>query len=127
MSANSGKMYNLTPVMRCTVTRRMLNRNVILMDSLISIGEFNPKTDGAYDNVKTFPLKVKRGKLFVCVESNNPVDIAVSNSDGTCIKFKKSVTNDTIVTELMKKETLALVIGIFRGDKAELRLKAWME
>ena len=105
----------------------MLGRNAVLMDSSISIGEFDPNADGAYDNVKTFPLNAKRGKLFVSVESDNPVDVAVSNSDGTCIKFKKSVINDTIVTELTKKETLALVIGIFRGDKAKLRLKAWME
>ncbi|MCL2608271.1 MAG: hypothetical protein FWD92_06995 [Methanomassiliicoccaceae archaeon] len=105
----------------------MLGRNVILMDSSISIGEFDPDKDGAYDNVKTFPLNAKRGKLSISVHSDNPVDVAVSDSGGTCMKFKRSVVDDTIVLELRKKETLALVIGIFRGDKAKLRLKAWME
>jgi hypothetical protein len=98
------------------------------MDEKLPIGEFDPAADGAYRNVKTFPLNVKEGKrLLIKVSSDAPVDMAVSNSDGICIKFKDSILDDTVIIETAKKETLMLVIGVFRGDKAELRIKAWME
>jgi hypothetical protein len=103
-------------------------KEIILIDTSLTLGEFDPHADGAYRNVKTFPLEVKQGKkVFVSVESDKPVDIALSNSDGICIKFKESVINDKIEVTAAKKETVALVLGIFRGDKADLKLKAWME
>ena len=99
----------------------------MVFDTSISIGEFDPSVDGAYRNVKTFPLNVKKGELFISVNSDKPVDIAVSNSDGICIKFKESILCDTIgPIETVKKETMALIVGTFRGDKAELRIEAWM-
>ena len=105
------------------------NKGTILLDTALSLGEFDPSADGAYRNVKSFPLNVKQNReLFVSLNSDNPVDVAVSNSDGICIKFKDSVTNDTMgPIATAKKETMALVIGIFRGDKAEVKIKAWME
>ena len=104
-------------------------KETILLDRSLSLGEFDPYAEGAYRNVKSFPLDVKPGKeLFVAVSSDNPVDVALSNSDGICIKFKDSILNDTIgPIGTVKKEKIALVLGIFRGDTAELRIKAWMQ
>jgi hypothetical protein len=109
------------------MTRTPSGKKNMLLDVAISVGEFDPSVDGAYRNVKTFPLNVKKGLLFVSVDSDRPVDIAMSNSDGVCIKFKDSVLCDVVgPVEMTKKETVALVVGIFRGDKAELGIKAWM-
>jgi len=98
-----------------------------IFDQSITIGEFDPSADGAYRNVKVFPLSVRSGKLYVSVESDKPVDIALSDEDGTCIKFKNSILCDTLgPIDIAKKGTVALLAGVFRGDKAELRIRAWM-
>jgi hypothetical protein len=101
----------------------------VLLERSLSLGEFDPAAEGAYRNVKTFPLDVRPGKdLFISVRSDRPVDIALSDSGGICIKFKDSILNDTVgPIAITKKETIALVLGIFRGDKAELDVKVWTE
>jgi hypothetical protein len=103
----------------------MPSKREIFIESF-TIGEFDPTVDGAYRNVKTFPLSVKQGDLFVSVESDKPVDIALSNEDGICIKFKNSILSDILGPVAVKKGTVTLFAGVFRGDKAELRIKAWM-
>ncbi|MCL2712129.1 MAG: hypothetical protein FWD37_02480 [Methanomassiliicoccaceae archaeon] len=72
---------------------------------------------------------MKKGKkLFVSIISDRPIDMAMSDSGGKCIKFKESILSDTIGPfELTKKETLTLFLGIFRGDKAEPEVKVWTE
>jgi hypothetical protein len=103
-------------------------KETVLLDISLTLGEFDPSADGAYRNVKTFPLDVRNGKrIFVSVSSDIPVDAAVSDSDGICIKFRDSILNDTIDAETSKKGTFALILGVFRGDKAELKVKAWTE
>ncbi|MDR0778213.1 MAG: hypothetical protein LBE48_02080 [Methanomassiliicoccaceae archaeon] len=103
-------------------------KGTVLLDDRLTLGEFDPSAEGAYRNVKSFPLQVKQGKkLFVSVNSDNPVDVALSDSDGICIKFKGSILNDTIDIETTKKGVFALILGIFRGDKAELKVKVWTE
>ena len=97
-----------------------------LLDVSFTLGEFDPSVDGAYRNVKTFLINVRPGTLFVSVASDRPVDIAISNSDGICIKFKDSILCDTLTAETPKKEAVTLFAGVYRGDKAELRIKAWM-
>jgi len=97
-----------------------------LLNVSLTLGEFDPSADGAYRNVKTFPLSVTRGKLFISVTSDRPVDIAISNSDGICIKFKDSILCDVLTAETAKKENVTIFAGVFRGDKAELSIKAWM-
>ena len=106
----------------------MLNKKTVLFEESISIGEFDPSADGAYRNVKTFPLIVKRGRIFISADSDKPVDIALSDSDGICIKFKNSIISDTIgPIELTRKQTVTLMVGVYKGDKAELGIKVWME
>jgi len=107
----------------------LLGKKTVLLDTSLLLGEFDPHVPGAYRNVISYPLDAKQGRnLFVAVRSNNPVDIALSDSDGICIKFKDSILNDTIGPIVIeKKGTVALVLGIFRGDTAELSVKAWTE
>jgi len=95
----------------------------------LTIGEFDPEADGAYRNVKTFPLEVKAGKnLFISIDSNFPVDIAISDGKGMCIGSKYEFNSGTFGPTLLKnKETLALVLGVFRGDLAKVTLEVWME
>jgi hypothetical protein len=101
----------------------------ILFHEKLTIGEFDPEADGAYRNVKTFPIDVKKGKrLYVSISSDRPIDMALSNADGICIKFKDSILNDTIgPVETSEKGTLTLFLGVFRGDKAEPEVKVWAE
>ena len=101
----------------------------MLLSQEMTVGEFDIEADGAYRNVKSFPLTVKSGKdLFVSVDSDKPVDIAVSNEAGKCIGFKEGIQKDTFgPTHLKEKETLALVVGVFRGDLAKLKIEVWME
>jgi hypothetical protein len=101
-------------------------KNEILNVSF-TLGEFDPSADGAYRNVKTFPLQVRPGDLFISVVSERPVDIALSDGGGICIKFRESILCDTVgPVEIKKKETIALIAGIFRGDRTEISIKAWM-
>ena len=95
----------------------------------MTIGEFDLEADGAYRNVKTFPLEVKAGKnLYVSLDSNFPVDLAISDGKGMCIGSKYEFTKGTFGPTLLKnKETLALVLGVFRGDLAKITLEVWME
>lgn len=100
-----------------------------LIDSEMTVGEFDITVDGAYRNVKTMPLDVKGKKaLFLSIVSDTPVDLAISNEDGKCIWFKDHVTEGMFgPIPLARKETLALLMGVFRGDLAKMSVKAWME
>jgi hypothetical protein len=102
-------------------------KETVLLDTSLSIGEFDMSADGFYRNIKTFPLNVRKGKLSVSVESSHPVDVALSDSSGKCIKFKDSVTNEMISAETSKKETVALILGVFPGTTADLKVRARME
>jgi len=74
-------------------------------------------------------LEVKAGRnLFIEIDSNSPVDIAISNEKGMCIGSKYEFTSGTFgPTPLKNKETLALVLGVFRGDLAKITMEVWME
>ena len=106
----------------------MFGKKILLTEEL-TVGEFDPTVDGAYRNVKTFPLNVRSGKkLTVHIESDKPVDMAISNGEGKCVLFKNGALSDTIgPMPLKKKETLALVLGVFRGDLAKLKIEVWMD
>ncbi|MCL2890661.1 MAG: hypothetical protein FWF40_02065 [Methanomassiliicoccaceae archaeon] len=104
-----------------------ISKKKILFEEQITIGEFDPSVDGAYRNVKTFPVQVRPGEMFISVDSDKPVDIAVSNGSGICIKFKESILNDVIgPIRITEKDTAALAVGVFRGDKAEPKIRIWM-
>lgn len=95
----------------------------------VSLGEFDINELGGYCNVKTFRLDIKAGRdLHVRVTSDKPVDIAVSDQQGFCRCFQEGVTEGGLgPVPFLEKEVAALVLGVFRGDKANLELEAWME
>lgn len=95
----------------------------------MTVGEFDITVDGAYRNVKTLPLEVRAGKkLFISITSDVPLDMALSDSDGKCIWFKDQVKGETIgPISLSRKETLALLMGVFRGDLAKVTVEVWMD
>ena len=95
----------------------------------MTIGEFDPTVDGAYRNVITMPLEVRAGKdLYIHLESDFPVDVVLSDSTGLCIGYRYEFSSGTFgPTPLKNKETIALVLGVFRGDLAKITLEVWME
>ena len=108
----------------------LFGKKVILIEHrTLTVGEFNININGAYDNVKTFPLEVKKGrKLFVSVRSDNGVDVSVVDAKGMNESFSEAVKDKVIgPLEISEKGTMALVLGVYRGDLAHVELEAWME
>lgn len=95
----------------------------------MTVGEFDITIDGAYNNVKTFPMEVKKGKkLFVYVKSDVGVDVCVVDVKGVNEKFTEAVKEKTIgPLPIIDKGTMALILGVYRGDLAHVELEAWME
>ena len=108
----------------------LFDRKVVLVEHQnLTVGEFNIEINGAYDNVKTFPLEVKKGKkLFVSVKSDNGVDVSIVDTKGMNESFTEAVKDKTIgPLNIAEKGTMALILGVFRGDLAHVELEAWME
>jgi len=108
----------------------LFRRKIILIPpTKISLGEFDVNEPGGYHNVKTFRLAIKAGRdLHVRVTADKPVDLAVSDNQGRCRSFQEGVTEGGLgPIPFPEKEVAALVVGVFRGDKAELQLEVWME
>ena len=102
---------------------------ILIEHQTLTVGEFNININGAYDNVKTFPLEVKKGrKLFVSVKSDNGVDVSVVDTKGMNESFSEAVKDKLIgPIDIVEKGTMALVLGVYRGDLAHVELEAWME
>lgn len=108
----------------------LFDRKITLMErQSLTVGEFNIEIDGAYDNIKTFPLQVKKGKkLFVSVKSDNGVDVCVVGTDGVNKCFREAVKDSTLgPVDIPEKGTMALIFGVFRGDLAHVEFEVWME
>ena len=108
----------------------LFNRKAVLIEHQeLTVGEFNIDINGAYDNVKTFRLDVKNGrKLFVSVKSDNGVDVSVVDTKGMNENFSEAVKDKLIgPIEITEKGTMALILGVYRGDLAHVELEAWME
>ena len=108
----------------------LFNRKAVLIEHQeLTVGEFNIDINGAYDNVKTFRLDVKKGrKLFVSVKSDNGVDVSVVDTKGMNESFSEAVKDKLIgPIGITEKGTMALILGVYRGDLAHVELEAWME
>ena len=108
----------------------LFSRKVTLIEhQSLTVGEFNIDIDGAYDNVKTFRLDVKKGKkLYISVRSDNGVDVSVVDAKGMNESFSEAVKDKLIgPLNIEDKGTMALVLGVYRGDLAHVELEAWME
>lgn len=104
-------------------------KTVLIPRTEMTVGEFDPEADGAYRNVKTMPLEVRPGRdLYIQLRADAPVDLALSDGDGRCVGFRDGMTEGTFgPLPLSRKETMALMMGVFRGDLARMTIEAWME
>ncbi|MGE4274646.1 MAG: hypothetical protein AB7E27_01130 [Candidatus Methanomethylophilaceae archaeon] len=104
-------------------------KTILIAPTHMTLGEFDIEEPGGYHNVKTLPLHIKAGReLHVRIRSDRPVDLAISDQNGLCRSFREGVTDGGLgPVHFPEKELVALVLGIFRGEKAELDLEAWME
>ena len=93
------------------------------------VGEFDPPADGLYRNVSPVELTVKPNHvLYVSVKSDIPVDIVIAREDGSAVQHKdkqKEIVLGPYPTE--KHKSMGVILGVFRGDKANVTLEAWME
>ena len=108
----------------------LFGKKVTLIENQkLTVGEFNININGAYDNVKTFRLDVKKGrKLFVSIKSDNGVDVSIVDTKGMNESFSEAVKDKVIgPLDIVEKGTMALVLGVYRGDLAHVELEAWME
>ncbi len=108
----------------------LFNKKTVLLEKQdFTIGEFDITVDGAYRNIVTFPMKVKKGrKVFVSVNSDNGVDVSVVDVNGMNAKYSASVKEATIgPVPARESGTMALVFGVYRGDLAHVTVEAWME
>ena len=104
-------------------------KDILVEHQNLTVGEFNINIDGAYDNVRTFPLEVRKGKnVFVSVKSDNGVDVCVVGTDGMNQKFSAAAKDVTLgPIPVKEKGTMSLVLAVFRGDLAHVEVEAWME
>jgi len=103
-------------------------KDVLVPKTEMTIGEFDPSVTGAYRNVKTMPLDIgKRRDLFISLESDTPVDLAVSDRNGRCVAFREKFTSGTVTAKFEENGTAALMLGVFRGDLAKVTIEAWVE
>ena len=108
----------------------LFSKRIVLVEhQTLTVGEFNINIDGAYDNVKTFRMDVKKGKkLFVSVKSDNGVDVSIVGTDGMNKAFSEAVKDKTMgPVEIDSKGAMALILGVYRGDLAHVEVEAWME
>lgn len=104
-------------------------RAVLLEETSFCLGELNYEIFGGYDNVKTFPLHTKVGKdLYVQIETSKPIDVSVVDGTGLNQKFKEGFAGGTIgPLRVGEKGIMTLILGIWRGDRSDVKVSAWME
>ena len=108
----------------------LFSRKVMLLEETsFRLGELNYEVFGGYDNVKTFPLYTKVGKqLSVQIETSDPIDVSIVDGTGMNQKFKEGFTGGIIgPLPVKEKGIMTLILGIWRGDKSDVKVSAWME
>lgn len=109
----------------------LFSRKAVLMEETsFHMGEVDYTKPNLYDNIRTYPLEVKAGKsLYVRLSSTNGVDMSVVDTKGMIVKFKEHVVEDTTVgpVPIEEKGTMALVLGVFAGDRTDVTVTVWME
>ena len=108
----------------------LFNRKTMLLEETsFCLGELNYEIFGGYDNVKTFPLHTKVGKqLYVSIVTSNPIDVSVVDGTGMNQKFKEGFTGGIIgPLPVAEKGIMTLILGIWRGDRSDVTVSAWME
>ncbi len=104
-------------------------RSQVYGPETFSMGEFDVNADGYYRNVVTVPIDTKpRRMLYVKVASDALVDVVVAKEDRSSAMHKEHVTDAVlgpIPTE--KSHSMGVIIGVFRGDRANVTLEVWMD
>ncbi len=96
---------------------------------MVHVGEFDPTQDSLYRNIVVTEIVVKPNRLlYVHAKSEFPVDLVVLNQTGNPVGHIDNVNDDTLGPISTQEWTeMAIVLGVFRGDKATVELEAWME
>jgi len=95
----------------------------------VTVGEFDITVDGAYRNIMTFRLDVRKGrKVYAHVISDNGVDVSIVDVHGYNSTYREAA-KDVVLGPVIADEsgTMALILGVFRGDLAHVTVEAWME
>ncbi len=108
----------------------LLNKKQIVFEEEgILVGEFDSTEPSLYRNVVHLHISVKPKRLlYLHAKSDSPVDVAVFNQTGNPVRHLDGVTDDTlgpISTETWTE--MSFVLGVYRGDKATVDVKAWTE
>lgn len=95
----------------------------------MSVGDFDPTVDGCYRNVVTIALDVKpKRKLRVSVKADHPVDVVVAREDRSAAGHKDGIMEATLGPfDTGKARSMGIIIGVFRGDKANVTVEAWTD
>lgn len=104
-------------------------RAVLIEKQSVTVGEFDITVDGAYRNIVTFPMEAKKGRsIYVRVTSDNGVDVSIVDAKGMNAKYSEMVKDAVLgPVSVREKGTMALVLGVYRGDLAHVEVEAWME
>jgi hypothetical protein len=108
----------------------LLQKSVKIFDQKgMIIGEFDMTVDGFYRNVLTFSFDVKKQRqLYLNISSKDPIDVAVSNSNGSIAAHKKGVTEDRFGPVFTRdNKEMGLFLGVMPGDKTVADVEIWME
>ncbi len=108
----------------------LFNRKTELLPlTELCLGELNYSVPGAYDNVRHFPLEVKANRnVYVEVETSQPIDISIIDTKGYNTKFKENFEGGVFgPVPTKEKGTMAVFLGIYRGEKSDVKIRAWME
>lgn len=106
-----------------------LNRKLQVYGPInVSVGDFDPTADCCYRNIVTIPIDVKpRMMLYVKVNSDNFIDVVVAKDDYSSVCHRYNITADTIgPLETGNSRSMGIILGIFRGDKANVLVDVWM-
>lgn len=93
-----------------------------------SVGDFDPTVPGCYKNVETFSFDVKpRKSLTIKISSDQPIDVAVANSDGSSVFHKSGVVSDELgPIPTGDNHDMGIFLGVYPGDKAVISLTVSM-
>ena len=104
-------------------------KSILLSESEFTLGALDYTIQGAYDNVKTYPLEVKAGKkVFVEIKTSAPIDVSLVDTKGMNAKFKENYEGGIFgPVEVKEKGIMTMILGIYRGEKSQVEFTAWME
>jgi len=114
-----------------SISMSLFSRKVVLIEETsFHMGEVDYTKHSLYDNIRSYPMEVKAGKsLYVKISSTNGVDVSIVDNKGYNVKFQEHVTSESVMgpVPIKEKGTMALILGVFAGDRTDVTMSAWME